>query len=97
MRATPEELKTYANAIINARENGDKLLAVLPDHIKSQVVEYIGSQGQSFGMGTPTAEKPTIQNFGTSDKPDYRQYNTTTGQWESVQGNTSTTTPTTGV
>jgi hypothetical protein len=40
--------------------------------------------------------KPTIQNFGTSDKPDYRQYNTKTGQWDSVSGIgwTTGTTPT---
>ena len=30
--------------------------------------------------------KPTIQNFGTSDKPDYRQYNTKTGKWETISG-----------
>lgn len=33
---------------------------------------------------TPTAKTPEVKNFGTSDRPDYRQYNTSTGQWETV-------------
>lgn len=49
-QATPEELKTYAQAIINAGENGGTLLSALPDHIKSQVVEYIGKQWWQFGQ-----------------------------------------------
>ncbi len=33
---------------------------------------------------TPAATTPEVKNFGTSDRPDYRQYNTSTGQWETV-------------
>jgi hypothetical protein len=44
VQSTPEQLKAYATAIINAGDNGAQLLSALPDHIQTQVVDYIGKQ-----------------------------------------------------
>jgi hypothetical protein len=41
---------------------------------------------RQFEPPVAEATKPVIQNFGTSDKPDYRQYNTKTGQWDTISG-----------
>lgn len=38
-------------------------------------------------LTTPTeSPAPKLQNFGTSDNPNWRQYNYQTGQWETVSG-----------
>ncbi len=43
-------------------------------------------QMRQYAPPVAEATKPVIQNFGTSDKPDYRQWNQETGKWDAVSG-----------
>ncbi len=43
--------------------------------------DYLASEQSKLKW---TSEKPIIQNFGTSDKPDYRQYNSSTWKWDTI-------------
>lgn len=50
------------------------------------VEEAISMGGAYLGPKPATPEAPKLQNFGTSDNPIWKQYNTTTGMWEDVSG-----------
>ena len=47
-------------------------------------------QAQLRAANQTTTTKPTLQNFGTSDNPNWKQYNSTTGGWGDVSGIDST-------
>jgi len=54
-------------------------------------------QGRVTKPVAPTQPKaPTLQNFGTSDNPNWRQYNSSTGQWEIPRGYTPSSLPDSG-
>jgi hypothetical protein len=37
-------------------------------------------------VSASSTKAPDLQNFGTADNPDWRQYNTSTGSWDEVEG-----------
>ena len=68
-----QQYKDIPTSIITDAATGQQQL------INTQTWDVIASY--DTGLSTTTS-KPTLQNFGTSDKPDWRQYNSTTWQWE---------------
>ena len=78
-----QQYKDIPTSIITDAATGQQQL------INTQTWDVIASY--DTGLSTTTS-KPTLQNFGTSDKPDWRQYNSTTWQWETPSWLTTWTT-----
>lgn len=61
---------------------------------EQDIAKFASQLSKPVAAGSPKA--PTLQNFGTSDAPNWKEYNYSTGQWESIAGvggGTSTTSP----
>lgn len=96
--AIPNVISQYASLGIMAQKSPQEHIALAKDFIArgGTLGQYI-SQMQKDYQAKPEYQakfrvkleepvKPIIQNFGTSDKPDYRQYNQKTGQWDTISG-----------
>ena len=87
--------KTQALALANqwaqtAYDNGQSTLAAkmmkLDPTSKTFQQDLAALQGQVVKPITTTQKAPTMQNFGTADNPDWRQFNYSTESWEPVAG-----------
>ena len=92
--AIPNVINQYAEQGIMAQKSAQQHIADAKAFIAQggTLGEYISQMQKDFQAKPEymakfaSDAKPIIQNFGTSDKPDYRQYNSKTGQWEVVSG-----------
>lgn len=76
--------KSAQQHIADFTEQNQKYGTTLGQYISQMQKDFQEKESYKAKFGETT--KPTIQNFGTSDKPDYRQYNQSTGQWDAVSG-----------
>lgn len=82
------EIQMKNELMIRAAEQGIKLgltLNDLKDKSLDEVVELYSDKVAAQPVAT-TYKAPTVKNFGTTATPDWRQFNTATGQWEQVSG-----------
>jgi hypothetical protein len=63
---------------------GASLMSLKPDSPTYQ--QDLGRIASQIQQPKAAPKAPDLQNFGTADNPDWRQYNTTSGSWDEIEG-----------
>lgn len=83
--AEKENKKNIYDFAIKAMEKGAPA-SVVQSIMGSKNVSEALKQGAGYFVPKSTTEKPTLQNFGTSDAPNWKQYDPATGTWGAISG-----------
>lgn len=85
IKAEEEKKKNIYDFAIKAMEKGAPS-SVVQSIMGSKNISEALKQGAGYFVPKTTTEKPTLQNFGTSDAPNWKQYDPATGTWGAISG-----------
>lgn len=88
LKAEEDKLKTIQQFALTALQAGASVAETQRIMNATSLDEAIGIGG-AYLRPKPAAvsiKAPDLQNFGTSDNPNWKQFNPSTGQWEDVKG-----------